>query len=102
KIFHTDRGKEFDNKEIDNILDIFGINRSLSKKTSPYDNAVAEAVNKVMKTEFIYQRNFESLNQLKLELAEYVYWYNNNRIHGSLGYLSPKEYRKLELISAIN
>lgn len=102
KIFHTDRGKEFDNKEIDNILDIFGINRSLSKKGSPYDNAVAEAVNKVMKTEFIYQRNFESLNQLKLELAEYVYWYNNNRIHGSLGYLSPKEYRKLELISAIN
>lgn len=102
KIFHTDRGKEFDNKEIDNILDIFGINRSLSKKGSPYDNAVAEAVNKVMKTEFIYQRNFESLNQLKLELAEYVYWYNNNRIHGSLGYLSPKEYRKLELISATN
>ncbi|MDD7305410.1 MAG: IS3 family transposase, partial [Peptoniphilaceae bacterium] len=35
-------------------------------------------------------------------LAEYVYWYNNNRIHGSLGYLSPKEYRKLELISATN
>ena len=74
----------------------------MSKKGSPYDNVVAEAVNKVMKTEFIYQRNFESLNQLKLELAEYVYWYNNNRIHGSLGYLSPKEYRKLELISAIN
>ena len=31
--------------------------------------------------------------QLKLELAEYVYWYNNIRIHGSLDYLTPVEYR---------
>lgn len=76
KIFHTDRGREFDNKNIDQILDIFGIERSLSKKGSPYDNAVAEAFNKVMKTEFVYQKEFRSLNQLKLELSEYIYWYN--------------------------
>ena len=41
KIFHTDRGNEFDNKTIDKILDIFGIERLLSKKGSPYDNDVA-------------------------------------------------------------
>lgn len=41
KIFYTDRGNEFDNKTIDKILDIFVIERSLSKKGSPYDNAVA-------------------------------------------------------------
>lgn len=99
KIFHTDRGREFDNKSIDNILDIFGIERSLSKKGSPHDNAVAEAFNKVMKIEFVYQREFRSLNQLKLELSEYVYWYNNLRIHGSLGYLSPVKYREQVLTS---
>ena len=48
-----------------------------------------------MKTEFIYQNRFETLEELQLELAEYVYWYNNLRIHGSLGYLTPMEYRKL-------
>ena len=95
QIFHTDRGREFDNKSIDRILDIFGIERSLSKKGSPYDNAVAEAFNKVMKTEFVYQKEFRSLNQLKLELSEYIYWYNNLRIHGSLDYLSPVKYRYL-------
>ena len=100
KIFHTDRGREFDNKSIDKILDIFGIERSLSKKGSPYDNAVAEAFNKVMKIEFVYQKEFRSLNQLKLELAEYVYWYNNLRIHGSLGYLSPVKYRHSILTSS--
>lgn len=100
KIFHTDRGREFDNKSIDKILDIFGIERSLSEKGSPYDNAVAEAFNKVMKTEFVYQKEFRSLNQLKLELSEYVYWYNNLRIHGSLGYLTPVKYKQSRLTSS--
>ena len=64
--------------------------------------AVSEAMNKVMKVEFIYQNNFESLQELELQLAEYIYWYNNIRIHGSLGYLSPIEYRyqnKLALVA---
>jgi transposase InsO family protein len=41
QIFHTDRGSEFDNILIDELLDTFGINRSLSLKGCPYDNAVA-------------------------------------------------------------
>ena len=53
-----------------------------------------------MKIEFIYQKRFNKLVELKLELSEFIYWYNNNRIHGSLGYLSPKEYKALELISS--
>ena len=53
-----------------------------------------------MKTEFVYQKEFRSLSQLKLELAEYVYWYNNLRIHGSLGYLSPVKYRQSRLTSS--
>lgn len=44
EIFHTDRGKEFDNALIDDALNKFGIKRSLSDKGSPYDNAVAEAI----------------------------------------------------------
>ena len=43
KIFHTDRGNEFKNKIIDEVLKVFNIERSLSKKGCPYDNAVAEA-----------------------------------------------------------
>ncbi|HGD6955045.1 TPA: transposase, partial [Streptococcus agalactiae] len=96
KIFHTDREREFKNIKIEEILKVFGIKRSLSKKGSPYDNAVSEAVNKVMKTEFIYQENFTNFQELNLKLAEYVYWYNNLRIHGSLGYKTPVEYRKAE------
>jgi transposase InsO family protein len=46
-------------------------------------------MNKVLKVEFIYQNKFETLEELELQLAEYIYWYNNIRLHGSLGYISP-------------
>ncbi len=93
KIFHTDRGSEFKNQIIDDILETFDIKRSLSAKGAPLDNAVAEATYKVLKTEFTNQMHFETLAQLELELFDYVNWYNNIRIHASLGYETPVAYR---------
>lgn len=93
KIFHTDRGNEVKNKVIDEVLEVFKIKRSLSKKECPYDNAVAEARYKIIKTEFAFNRIFKNLEELKLELCDYVNWYNNKRIHGSLNYMTPVEYR---------
>lgn len=81
KMFHTDRGKEFDNLLISEALETFGIQRSLSMKGCPYDNAVAEAMFKVFKTEFANGAQFFSLEQLVLELDDYVHWFNNIRIH---------------------
>ena len=49
QIFHTDRGNEFKNQAIDDTLKAFYIKRSLSMKSCPYDNAVAEATFKVVK-----------------------------------------------------
>lgn len=113
KIFHTDRGNEFKNKIIDEILDTFNIDRSLSMKGCPYDNGVAQATYKVIKTEFVNngspssdQREpssitrewlFETEEQLGYEFADYVNWYNNHRIHSSLGYLSLVNYRENNL-----
>ena len=60
KIFHTDRGNEFKNKLIDETLESFQIQRSLSMKGCPYDNAVAVATYKIIKTEFVRGRCFSS------------------------------------------
>src|SRR5699024_3250837 len=90
ELFHTDRGSEFKNHLIDETLDTFGIERSLSEKGTPYDNAVAEAM---FKTEFINGTVFLSQQVLDLELFDYVNWFNNIRIHGSLDYLTPMEYK---------
>ncbi|BET38104.1 hypothetical protein SAP269_06930 [Spiroplasma ixodetis] len=89
QIFHSDLGNEFNNKTIDKLLLAFDITRSLSKKGCPYDNAVAEATFKTFKTEFINDKNFTSLIQLKLELFDYINWYHNIRIHSTLNYLTP-------------
>lgn len=62
-------------------------------KGCPYDNADAEVMFNVVKTEFIKQMHFENQRQLDLELDNYVNWYNKFRIHGTLGYLTPLEYR---------
>lgn len=97
QIFHSDRGSEFKNELLDEVISTFGIQRSLSMKGCPYDNAVAEATFKIFKTEFVYGRNFESLSQLHHELSDYIAWFNNDRIHGSLNYLTPTEFRKLAL-----
>jgi len=101
QMFHTDRGSEFDNILIDGLLDTFNINRSLSMNGCPYDNAVAEATLKLIKTEFINRRSFESAEQLALELADYVHWFNYIRIHSALDYRSPVQFRKhtLSLLS---
>lgn len=93
EIFHTDRGNEFKNKLIDEVINTFGIKRSLSKKGCPYDNAVAEATYKIVKTEFAFNRRFENFEELERELFDYVNWYNNIRIHGSLDYQTPVAYR---------
>ena len=97
EIFHSDRGSEFDNRLIDDVLTKYSIQRSLSRKGNPYDNAVAEATYKIFKTEFCFNRKFSNLQQLELELFDYVNWFNNSRIHGSLGYLSPVNYRLLHI-----
>ena len=91
-MFHTDRGSEFKNNLIDEMLNVFNIKRSLSMKGCPYDNAVAEATFKVFK-KFVCDRNFVSLEQLQIELADYVHWFNHIRIHGSINHLTPVEYR---------
>lgn len=94
KIFHTDRGNEFKNKLIDEVIDVFGIERSLSNKGCPYDNAVAESLYNILKTEFIKGNEFDNLEHLYVELADYINWYNNHRLHGSLNYLTPMEYKE--------
>lgn len=93
-IFHTDRGTEFVNRKIDDLLIKNGIHRSLSAPGTPYDNAVSERTYRSYKTEFVSQHKFESLEQLALLTRDYIHWWNNKRKHTTLGYLAPIKYKK--------
>ena len=88
---------EFKNQTIEELLETFHIERSLSHKGYPYDNAVAEATFKIIKTEFVWNETFANLSELKLKLWDYVHWYNYHRIHSALGYETPVQYRENNL-----
>ncbi|MDG4944221.1 MULTISPECIES: IS3 family transposase [Staphylococcus] len=92
-MFHTDRGKEFNNACIEEALTTIDIQRSLSIKGCPYDNAIAESTFKAVKTEFIYPNRFRTLDELNLQLSDYINWFNHHRIHGSLNYQTPVNYK---------
>src|SRR5699024_5456454 len=95
ELFHTDRGSEFNNQLIDDALQTFGIERSLSEKGKPYDNAVAKAMFKTIKTEFVNGTVFPCQQAFYLEIFDFVNWFNYIRVHGLLNYFSPAEYKLL-------
>jgi transposase InsO family protein len=81
---------------IEEALTAFNIQRSLSMIGCPY-NPVAEATFKIIKTEFVKVYHFSSLKELKLALHDYLHWFNHIRIHGTLGYLSPVQFKLTNL-----
>lgn len=96
-LFHTDGRNEFKNQTIKEVLETFDIKRSLSHKGCPYDNTIAEPTFKIIKVEFMWNETFADLKELKLKLWDYVNWYNHHRIHSSLGYQTPVQYRENNL-----
>jgi transposase InsO family protein len=98
--FHTDRGGEFKNEDIEKVLNDFGIERSLSRPGKPVDNAVAESMYDILKTEFIFDEIFVDLQNLKERLDDWVFWYNNKRLHGSLGMITPVQSRQTREVGA--
>ena len=98
EVFHTDRGGGFDNARIDELLDVFGIRRSPSGKGSPYDNAVVESTDRLLKKELIYRNHYTSLEQLRSGPDDYVWWSDSQRLHSALGYRSPNEFTQQGLV----
>ncbi len=67
RLFHTDRGNEFKNQTIEELLEAFDTECSLSQKGCPYDNAAAEATFKIIKTEFAWNETFADLRENNLK-----------------------------------
>ena len=94
EVFHTDRGGEFDSAEIDLVLEAFGMERSLSAKGCPYDNAVDESTDGMLKAELVRREAFGTTRELRGRLTDYVHRCNNFRIHSTLGYMLPVEFKE--------
>ena len=98
QVFRTDRGGGFDDTGIDGLLDVFGIKRSLSRKGDPYDNAVVESTDRLLKKELVYRNHHTTIEQPRHDLNGYVWCSDDQRLHSTIGYRSPKEFTKQGLV----
>lgn len=94
-IIHSDQGWHYQMKKYRQALKERGITQSMSRKGNCYDNAVIENFFGIMKSEFLYLNEFESIDHFKRELVEYMDYYNNKRIKTKLKGKSPIQYRTL-------
>lgn len=65
----------------------------MSRKGNCLDNSIMENFFGLLKSELLYLRDFESVEEFKKELEEYISYYNNKRIKGKLKGMSPVQYR---------
>ncbi len=99
-IFHSDQGWQYQHKMYQQKLREKGIRQSMSRKGNCLDNAIMENFFGLLKSELLYLREFESLEEFREELEKYIYYYNNQRIKGKLKGLSPVQYRIQSLLVA--
>ena len=90
-IHHSDRGIQYCCEEYINLLKRKEIRISMSLPGNPYENAVAERVNGIVKTEFYLDGQFRNIEQVRQTVKETVAVYNTDRPHASCDYLTPEQ-----------
>ena len=96
-IHHTDRGVQYACKDYRKSLTDRGMVCSMSRKGNCWDNAVSESFFATLKSELIETRVWETREQVRAAIFEYVeIWYNRERLHSSLDYNSPVTYEELQ------
>jgi putative transposase len=91
-IHHSDRGSQYVSIRYTERLVEAGIEPSVGSKGDSYDNALAETINGLYKTELIHKRApWKTREAVELATLEWVSWFNNHRLLGSIGYITPAE-----------
>ena len=91
-LFHSDRGSQYISNDFENLLETLSVKHSYSKKGYPYDNASMESFNAILKKEEVNVSNYETFEEAKLAIFEFIEsWYNNQRMHSSIEYMTPNQ-----------
>jgi putative transposase len=94
-IMHTDRGSQYGADSYRQLLAQHGMQPSMSRKGNCWDNAVAESFFHTLKTELIYVEDFDTHEQTRTAVFEYIeVFYNRQRCHSANGYLAPLAYEQ--------
>lgn len=95
-IHHSDRGSQYTSIRYTDRLIEAGARCSVGTTGDSYDNAMAESVIGLYKTELVRKKGpWKTINELEIATLEWVDWYNHRRLHGAIGNIPPAEYETL-------
>ena len=95
-VHHTDRGSQYASRKYSEELFVAGVTPSMSRTGNCWDNAVAESYFATLKKEFIHRYLWPERSDAINAVAEYIeVFYNNRRIHSSIGFASPADFEAL-------
>jgi putative transposase len=92
-LLHSDQGFQYTSIRYNKLLKRYNIKQSMSRKGNCLDNACMESFFSHFKAECFYRYQFESSNEVKEAVKNYIKFYNNKRFQKKLNNLSPTEYR---------
>lgn len=101
-VHHSDAGSQYTSAAFQEVLDDHHVCGSIGSVGDAYDNAMAESFVDTFKTELIADRVWRTQTQLELAIVEWVAWFNNDRLHESLGDLPPAEFETLSTSSTVD
>lgn len=92
-LHHSDRGSQYASGDYQELLRQAGCTCSMSRRGNCWDNAPVESFFSTLKMELVHEQRYETRQQARAEIFEFIeVWYNRQRLHSSLGYLSPADY----------
>jgi transposase InsO family protein len=92
-LHHSDRGVQYASDDYQHLLKLHEMEVSMSGKGDCWDNAVMESFWATLKGELVHHANYATRAQARAAIFEYVeVFYNRNRLHSALGYLSPEAF----------
>jgi transposase InsO family protein len=94
-IVHSDKGSQYASHDYRKLLSKYKFIQSMSGKGNCYDNAVMESFFHTLKTEWVFFERYQTRAQAKTSVFDYIEtFYNRERRHSTLGYMSPWNYEK--------
>ena len=91
-VHHSDRGSQYASNDYTELLKAHGCQISMSRKSSPWENAGCESWVKTLKYEEVYRQEYRDLTEARASIKRFIEKiYNQRRLHSALGYSPPAE-----------